>query len=303
MYRRLITNLVEPEPIENCSIDNGKPKMAGGRLHDRERKSVKSNGEINAKLTEVVAAGAVSALGYALVVAYEVGYCTYFIIPFAWIEASVVSILLVVGVLLVSAFPVFGLYGIFQTLLGSPSPVAQALRRSMRPLLWMGGMYWVTGLIYEPLYYRTVLIFTGVILLIEFIPPIFRKKDGNSYLDRLKTSVDRYDRAWSGDDDYFSRLPDRIGVTLYRWIVLSGLALLLTYQVGQGHARAQEEFFVVRDTNLVVLRMYGERIITAPLKANGSTVEPVFTILAGKPNSDATQVFALKRLGRIRVDR
>lgn len=216
----------------------------------------------------------VSAFSYIAAYQYEKGFCGYFGIPNSLIVVDLTTVVAWAASLLFITLIFLG--------------VANALPSKVRSILWE--LRWsyslfvlVCLLLLRPsgvaLYF-----FLGLLALfsfLEFVVPLITQKAVKGYLAKLKAQEDV---AYQGSEVY-----ERVARVLVRnagprgamalwWMGFA--ALFLAHFAGMARARTQNEFIVIPESpELVVLRVYNETLVCAPLHRAEKEIEPPFTIL------------------------
>lgn len=255
---------------------------------------------LETKLKEVFVVGGVSGFGYALTVAYEAGYLGHFAVPTNFIEVSIVSVLVVLGILGVTLFPLMGMWNVvFTKTTDDTHPIIATLKDMAKPLLWLVSIYWISGTLFEPQSGRILIGTLGLFFVLHFIVPIFTVKK-KKYLERLR-EVNSREVDWGIKDDLFTRFAKSVGISLYRAVIYAAVAIYIAVLIGGARAKQLENHYVLSGSNLVVLRAYSERIILAPYDPTTRTVSRSLTVISAKP-SDKPLVFEFKTIGRLTAE-
>jgi hypothetical protein len=235
-------------------------------------------------------------LGYALAYTYERGYCDVFEIPKELIVLNWTTILIGVSAALAGSF-ILMWFIVMLLLPGKPGKQMGPIRGRLYFFsLMLALTLFVTlrYLIFEELIYAIV--FVVVLFIALFIMPIFdksaRKKKG--YRKKLKA----YDKTRTEIKEPLLR---HFGLKEALLIILLVGSLLFSYLEGRAQAINQDEFYIPSThTNSVVLRIYGDSIICAPVasKARGE-IERAFFIL--KTNDEPRPLLISTRTGRLHI--
>ncbi len=114
------------------------------------------------------------------------------------------------------------------------------------------------------------------ILVIQFgYPLIYRNK--KTYIEKLEEAS----RIDSEHPSIFEKFGDLFGDTGSVWILGGFYFLFLASVAGHSNARDQKEFLVmeVEDSQVVVLRTYGDKMITAPLSEQKNRIKRKFHVI------------------------
>ena len=226
-----------------------------------------SKSPVGSPVGEAILLAAFSAYAYLVTFAYEAGFCKFFGIPNYLIEISLTNLLVVAAVLYAlfgSSFVLGGLM-IYATMpsLDPMHPIALRLKRLFIPALLLLGYValrtehigWLLGVF-------------AVLIIAEFVVPIILHRKIKGYLEKL-----RHDDRTAYGDTPLIRMAGKLGHTWYLGIILAVILIGLSYDAGQFNAKSQKIFMTI-DSNLVVLRRYGDALVCARLLSNGPEIEP-----------------------------
>ena len=141
---------------------------------------------------------------------------------------------------------------------------------------------------------------------LEFVLPLITQKAAKRYLAKFKAQEDR---AYEGSEVYESVASVLVRLGGPRWTMalwwMGFVAVILADIAGTARARTQNEFIVIPETpELVVLRVYNEAVVCAPLHRAEKEVEPHFTILRiGSIGEERRLTLQSAKVGPLRVRR
>lgn len=243
-------------------------------------------------LTGTVLVAATSSFAYGIAFVYEKGFCDFFSIPTSLIAVDITTVLVAAATLLGGAFTLL-IYAsaIFTFLSGVPKPISRSLRR-LSPLL-------VLVLVYLALMkpagteLLVVVVVTVLFLGLEFLFPLIAQTKTKGYMAKLNAQ----DEVDSKVNTLFDWLAKVFGASILL-ILLLPMVFFLAGISGEARAKFQEEYYVLEsDPGLVVLKIYGDRLVCARLQQETKEVQPVFTVLN---LTDSNQIHPIQlRLAKI----
>jgi hypothetical protein len=235
-------------------------------------------------------------LAYMITFTYEVGFAAFFGIPSEFISLNLTSFFLVafyLGLMVAFLLATAGMVLIF-----TPARDHPLYRRvlSVLPLSLLAVGYIV---MFQSYWREWAAILPGLVILIllVFVLPAVVHRDKGKYVDRLRAA----DQVVSKSASVFDRVMEKGGTTvvagfLYAWIILS-----LSHAAGRSSALWQREFLVTSTSpEMVVLRVYGDNLIAAPLDRERKKVQRSFVIL--KMAADPKLQLRLERVGPLTSD-
>ena len=215
---------------------------------------------------------------YVLAFVYEVGFARVFRIPVKFITVGVTDVFVVGGILCAVLLALFWLVEPFFLLLPRDrSPVFQGVLRCFPGVVLLAALVVLYGRRWhEWVWAAAALTF---ILFLQFGVPLMTQRGKTSYRDKLKAEDTAEAESTGGlmcYIEYSARL-------IIIWLVI---ALVVSYNAGQVTALRIRTFLVpstIPDT--VVLRIYGDKLVCAPLDRESSRLKGGFTVLKLGENS------------------
>ncbi len=222
--------------------------------------------------TDAILAGAIPAAGYVFAYAYEAGYLSHFGIPFALARATPSGVLEALLRLALVAVPAWLSFYLWDGLVNTQTPVGRTVDRFFRSSALMF-FFELPLLKHDP---RSVLWLLGgmaAYAVLYFVAPLLQK--GKTYRERL-AAQETAERRALGLGDAGRRVLAR---PLFDVALVVLIGLLLTWNVGRGDAIGQRDFLVVKDTDTVVLRAYGDLALVARFSRESGVVERDFAVI------------------------
>ena len=270
------------------------------REPDRERtgSTSLSGGVIAAAEGFIVAA--ISAVGYIFAFVYEAGFAKVFSIPLSFIAVSLTNVLIVAGSLLLVGNLVFSTANLVFTVSDRfNGPISKRVKLLMPVLLYSMALALVaagTRLLSKAII--GLMIGWLISIFFEFIFPLLTQRGKGSYQEKL-VAQDELDARTRGSDLY-GLLARRFGVGPYNLVLSLLMALVVIYFAGQSEAMRQSRYLVTSTSpEMVVLRIYGDKMICAPIDRDSGEIEPRFTVL--KVADDPELVLQLEEVGPLDV--
>jgi len=215
-----------------------------------------------------------TAIGFACAFAYELGYCTYFNIPFQFIELTIPTIILSLLLVFGSCFLLLN----FFIVLGSAIPTNTVFGRNIVITIFL--LFFPSYLIYiygfrDWIEYLPVSsIFITYIIILWIWPILINLGKRISYAEKLSIS-ENIDRSTTDLWDIIRRhLGDKTEI-----IMILLFIVLMAYFRGRAMAKNDKYYYVIETKPaLVVLRIYNNKIICAPLNQKNKTINNQYMI-------------------------
>lgn len=251
-------------------------------------------------MTEGIVIAAVPVAAYLAAFVYEAGYFTVFSIPLALVRVDLTTVFIALGALVAVLVFVFALANTIYVLLpGSKGVIHRSVVRIIFVLSPVVPFLVISGMRREQVFVVFALGSLVVMsLLVEFVFPLITQRQQTTYTKKLEAQEELDRRI---------RLPrSLIGNRISRpaiWATYAILvALVLSFNVGQGTALRQEEFLVtLSPSDRVVLRIYGDTLILAPFDRATQEIQREFAI---QPIDKASELgLRLERVGPLRLEK
>lgn len=213
------------------------------------------------QLSDVITLILASGWFYAVAFTYEVGYTRFFGIPNALIVADGPRLFNAASALVAISLLLFLFAELLHLLVPSrPSPLVIIIvllivfETIVVFLSAIGPFDWMLFLLLQSM--------TIGYAIRYLVLPLVRKQDGVTINERIEQAVMR-DRI-TKPRTILGRWIARYGIPKAGAVVLVAAPILIAYLVGMGDAKRARTFFVVADqSNTVVLKIYGENVVTA----------------------------------------
>jgi hypothetical protein len=230
--------------------------------HDRRPRDV---------LTDVFLVAAIPAAAYMIAFSYEKGFAYFFGIPAQLIDISLTRLLIMVtGATFVVIWALLVLSD--WNILKRKSQSNLQFHRHQFGLMFCTGVfimmyffnfYWVAWLSFIGA--------MGVFLIRQFVPPLIMQRDKKTYNEKYEAQLARRKEKMVLTGLAIKRF-GRGAYDLF-WFFFASLGV--AWFAGAYHAKSQEEFYILsQPTELVVLRIYGNTLITAPFDRKTKQVKP-----------------------------
>jgi len=239
---------------------------------------------------EGILLGLITALGYICAFCYEKGYCDFFNIPHDFISISISSIIVAISaVSIILAGLFFTIEFLMLTEAGRKTAVGRRIRILMYPTLPVIfciflGVSWKLWILFVPL----LIFFT----LIEFGYPLLTQRHVKGFINKL-VAQDIHELKHP-KPTLTTKIASTVGE---RGIVLIITLIWLPFvssSIGTRDARQETQFTVINvknsPTKLVVLRLYSNKLVCAPLDINNKKVTRELHIL----NLDSQEIILEK---------
>ncbi|MEQ9617824.1 MAG: hypothetical protein RIG61_01460 [Deltaproteobacteria bacterium] len=238
-----------------------------------------------------------TACSYWIAFVYEVGYFKTFDIPYNLIQLKLESVL-TVFVLLIGVLWLVFLIGNFLAMFWPTHPAlkVKAVRVSLIILLLLihiinYGFRRTDWIIY---------IFFGVVLIIfELIWPILVHSKKKNFSEKI--IADEVAEEPARSKSIFGRIFNLIGPAGYNLLLFIFVSSWLAYTQGVAKAETTKEYYVVQDTNLVVVKMYPEVIYCVPFNPESKALLPKLIILSSYDKG--TIELEMKKIGPLKVEK
>lgn len=246
------------------------------------------------------------ALGYGLAYAFERGYCDIYRIPPELIELTVNNLLYNITTTII-ILSVSGLIWYPYVYV----PLRKLQKRWGNKLSYLTGgllVVIILALLYQEVWVKWVpllIVIVSMVTMLFLIPIIYNwfKKGLNWIKQKICNKPDEIQSENNQnipiDKDTDPSRTDQITPRKLVFLVLSSIFILcaFTFFAGQAKAEMQEEFLVIDDpANSVILRIYGNKLICAPVDMKESQINGNLFI---KRLDSITGIMELKTIGRL----
>jgi hypothetical protein len=130
----------------------------------------------------------------------------------------------------------------------------------------------------------------------NFIFPILSQQNVSGYFNKLESQV----KIDENHKDIAFYIHKYVGSKIYNYCYCLFLFLLTTSFIGNIRALTQKEFLVLNTApEIVVLQIYGDKLICAPFDRNTKEINKSFLIL--KLSEDTKQTISYQNVGPLRL--
>jgi hypothetical protein len=228
-------------------------------------------------LTEGLLIATLPAAGYWFAYLYELGFCTYFNLPDAFIDIGIPAVLKAI----VAMFGVLGLIHVFaeipfRGLSALPRSIAAPIRRIGLAIILMGGgaMILQSTLIQ---FMIVASIFAVPFLFGHFVLPLFTQRGTSGYLAKLEAQHQAELQA----DSLMDIAAKKIGASWFRLLFLLFLLSFVAYFAGGYNAKVQRSFMVLPGPpELVILKKFGASVVAAAFDRKTQSVSSDYRLIS-----------------------
>ncbi len=252
------------------------------------------------RLSDTVVLFALPILAYLLTYLYELGYCSVFDIPWAFVSINPTSVIEGLGMILMSALGSSLIGGMYLLALVTLGFVLVGLidRRflKLKQLFWdkIGQLRITSGRNLRSVFLGLLIICAWYLFRVPFgtllvvVVIVIWAIGGAIYIPKmireLTSEILGRQAARRDDEGILEKVARELGFNVVDLILSFVFLVVLSWGSGYYFANAQKEFLVPVDSpNAVVLKIYGDKVITAPFNRSTKVIEPQFKIR--KPDS------------------
>lgn len=221
------------------------------------------------------------AYAYLLTFQYEKGFTSYFSIPEQFIDVSLGNVLFLSGVALMFVVIYFLIVNGLVTLIPTSVGSHPLIKRHVITLGIGSTFLFIPAYLYDTrALWMLALSYSVLGILVYFVSPLilFRKEAG--YMNKLEAARVRMDRG-NGSTTLIGWSASEVNPRL----IILGLVLVyfvgISHEAGRMKAAKQKEFLTASSSadELVLLRLYSDKLIFAPFDRNTRQVQKRFVIL------------------------
>jgi len=251
---------------------------------------------------QAVLIGAASAIGYGIAYLHELGFNSEFGIPQELIVLNLTTVLTtigqIIGVFIIMTLAFLMLRYIEHYIL--TEKWASRLRYNISSILFLiffGTLWLAYPTLWRDLIYMLIAFLISVLYFwgVHYAVPIFTQRKVRGYRQKLKAEDE-------DENNFLKRERASFSPFFTVLLILIALYYLLStaYLSGEHTARSKEEFLVTStNSEMVVLRIYGDNIVCAPLDRGNSTITKPLIIL--RADSHPELILKLEDVGPLKV--
>ncbi len=251
-------------------------------------------------LSEGVLLAFIPFLGYLIVFVYELGFSSYFGIPYEFIQPSFTSVCLVtaliIGILLFSFVMGHCLSVILLTVFSiKDGPFLRTIKRIILQVFVLLFFIFFWGKEWKE--YIGAIAICIIIIILEFLWPLFTCRDKKTFSDKLAGQEEIEKRFEPEFRKFFDYIDNRLGRQNVSIFLITSFFLLFVYQAGLIKAKQKEYFWQVEGDQKIVIRIYGDNLICASFDAEKHILDNQFDIIKMSPEKKLSlKVMKVKRL-------
>lgn len=240
----------------------------------------------NNLFSEGLILAAIPFLGYVTVFVYELGFLTYFGIPYEFIQPTFTGVCLVTAVIIGVLLFSFVSGHCFTVLLTTIFPIKEGpFLRAIKRISWQVFvlLFFVIFWGKEWKQYLGPLMIFLMVIFFEFLWPLitgYKKKSYNEKLAGQEEIERKYDPEFRIFFDYIDNKIGRRNVAVF---LIVALFLLFVYQAGLIKAKQKDAFWQIDGEQLIVLRIYGDNLICANFDAEKHVMGNQFSVIRISP--------------------
>lgn len=207
------------------------------------------------RITEGIVILILPVIAYLIAYAYQAGLYDHFSIPLGLIDIGFTELFIAFASL---AGTVLFIWLALETIQPIWTLLPEIVRSRLRPILFMAlfGFLWL--IISGKKYIVPLLIMIGLFLIVDLLIPIFKRKTGKTYLERLK----RAQEINFSYDTVMDKIGKLMGVRLFMFLFVTFIFVFIAYTVGIARIRSRVEYLSLTDhSNSVVLSISRSRMI------------------------------------------
>lgn len=245
--------------------------------------------------TEGILLAIVPVAAYSLTFAFEAGYFKYFGIPLNLIQINSQIVFIAIASLSFVLFTIFLVANFISIYWPSHRALQIKLIRLLLvtiPLIWF---FLIHGRMLR--HWEVFVGIVGLVVLVEFVLPIFKFRNKKSYLEKLSESEISANKEPS--KHLCSRLFNYLGTFGTAFVIAVLMGSFMSYDLGQAQATAQKEYLTVGESsNIVVLQVYNDMFICAPFNRDTKEIAPKFFFK--KLGEDPNLMFVREKIGPLK---
>lgn len=247
-------------------------------------------------LTDSVLLAVLPVLAYLISFQYESGYASAFYIPIELISINLTSIFISLGFLLLFVFYSSQIISVIQIVF---------MNKLNRILKWMiicfTVLFALAPILFDFRYvWKEFTIISSVIIIVVFLNfgvPLFTQRGKGPYIEKLRAEYATDSEVKTVYDRFLDGLFGIAGPKVYfAMIFLIILIIVIMPLAGFFRARTARDFYTInKNQDLVVLRIYGDNLICAPI--NKEKKEVTAGIIIVKFSDESKGVLRLEKVG------
>jgi hypothetical protein len=239
----------------------------------------------------VAAIAVIPAFGYWIAYLYDLGYCTFFDIPYYYINVSIIqtitaiiAVINIIGIVFLLGEP---FYYIFMSL---PNQLQTPIRAIFLSITMMIG----ASIVYKLSWKSTIIvigIMAGSIILCEFVLPLLFYRKIKGYLAK----IDKHNKNQDWDKSIFGSIRKKLGYNLYACFTWGLIISLLSFYTGGIKAKRMTDFIVLDEaSDMVVLKVHDGYFLAADVDRSEKKIYPKYKHIS---KENGGRKFKFERVG------
>lgn len=196
--------------------------------------------------------------GSLIALEFEKGYLFFFDVPINIIQLDFIRIATVSGIITFFFFIFLLLLDIIVLIVNGPHPIRRAL---LRPLVF--GLILGVALYISPapsIKWWSLVIIVIVAGAVDLIPPLFKRAEGETYLERLSNELSMDEKNTEAQSTKVYKLT--YGRQLISFVAITVFGMMMVFSIGQNEAKNQSSYWVMaNDQSKLLIRNYGELLV------------------------------------------
>lgn len=265
-----------------------------------------NNGLLRNIIPETLVVTSIPSIAYAIAMAYEAGYLSYFNVSIELVTISAINVSISIIMIMFTIIPFLfifqGLFGIVGKTISIQKPVKEMLYR-------VGGLNIMALVLVAAFgleqwrYYYMVILTALAYTLIYLVPFLFRKNRSMSFADSLETMFEHEEEKFKGSFNLLQNVLNSHGIKYQNIAILIAIIFLLIYAaygIGIRVATEQEYFYVNKNNQeIAYLKFYSDRAISVEYSGSNSNIIKSTIIEKLPPNNRVIQ-FIKRKVGRLK---
>lgn len=195
-------------------------------------------------------------IGSLVAFVFEAGYLSFYGVPWTFIQLDFTRVVWASGYVVFMLLPYLMAFSFLVKLLTASHPIFRIFLVVLIPPLLIGALLALSPFAIHQWWWVPILLW-GLLAIQFFLLPFIFKKDGGSYLDRVKADLRDFSNPKSP-----SPLSDSIDNKVLPTVSLMFVLALVTFIIGKNFAKNEAEHWVLSDRpDMLMVRNYGDTVL------------------------------------------
>lgn len=228
-------------------------------------------------LSDAILIAIMPVIAYLIVYAYEFGYAQSFNIPVELIIINKTTFFIVASSLWVILFPVISLINIVIMIFKDDSSIIYRIFTRVAPIyIFIFPLILIYGKILDFIVLISTIFFIVILTSGYFILPLLtQRKVTGGYKQKLLAQEKLDIETTQNRGFYLHKYINKLGINI---IMYTFMIIILSYSAGYAEVFTKEEYYIIQNSDNVILRMYGDNLVTAKFNRIDNEVYSNFTI-------------------------